>query len=104
MFAWFVLGMQASGAASGTPDPAPIRLTAPCPGPSDGGDVVVCGRSRGDEYRLKPLPDRYRPSAQAIPRAQVPLAGGFKGAAETEQADVGGFPSNRIMLRLKRPF
>ena len=62
-------------------------------------EVVVCGRPN-DEFRLEPLPDRYQ---AGVPRAEFALPGGAKAAAETEQGGVGGFPSNRVMLRLKIP-
>lgn len=104
MLWWIVLVLQAGGAASASPTAAPIRVTPTCPAPTEGGDVVVCGRVDRDRFRLAPLPDRYQRSAAALPKAEVPLLGRLKGAAETEQADVGGFPSNRVMLRLKLPF
>jgi hypothetical protein len=34
----------------------------------------------------------------------VQIAPGVSAAAETEQADVGGFPSNRFLVRFKIKF
>ena len=39
-----------------------------------------------------------------MPKAQVRLAPGVSASAETDQADVGGFPSNRMLVRLKFKF
>ena len=41
---------------------------------------------------------------QALPDAQVKIAGGVSAGAETESVDVGGFSSNRLMLRFKMKF
>lgn len=58
----------------------------------------MCGRSN-DEFRMRPLPDRDEPRA---PRAELDLAGG-KLTPEVEQGNVGGVPTNRLMLRFKIP-
>jgi hypothetical protein len=88
-------------------DPAPstkIDLTpseACQKGVAEANEVVVCGR-RGDgtsPYRIKeptPPPDRVRAEAQ--------LSDVVSAAAETENVDVGGRPSNRLMVRLKIKF
>ena len=84
------------------PAARPRRADAPCPVAQAASDeVVVCGRD-DDRYRLKPLPPR--PDKPPIPRAAMALPGGGKAAAEVEQGSVGGVPSNRLMLRLSRPF
>ena len=65
-------------------------------------DVIVCGR-RGDEssrYRIPPLAS---PPAKDG-KAQWQVGKGTSVSAETEQVDVGGTPSNRVMLRLKFKF
>lgn len=64
--------------------------------------IVICGRGQ-EEFRLPPMPQRYVTDPQALPKAAMKI-GDNTVAAETEQADVGGFTSNRVMLRLKRPF
>ena len=38
------------------------------------------------------------------PKAELQLADGLTAAAETENVDVGGFPSNRLMVRFKIKF
>jgi hypothetical protein len=81
------------------------RPTAPAPrcgtaGPD--GEVVVCAAPQ-EAFRLRPLPDRYDADAPALPRAETKI-GNATLAAEGEQAGVGGFVSNRAMMRLKVPF
>jgi hypothetical protein len=44
------------------------------------------------------------PEQAALPNAEVNVAEGVSVGAETEEADVGGFVSNRAMLRLKVKF
>lgn len=100
MLGWIVVvGLQA---VSGPPalDLKPFRAPRPCRPSAPGEDIVVCARP-GDEYRLKALPPLA--GGAALPKAEVGV-GKAKVAAETEQGSVGGFPSNRIMLRLKRQF
>lgn len=91
-------------AVTSTP-PETIDLTPPQPcetQKSNDDEIVVCAR-RGDgfsPYRLnQPIPRRSEP-----PKAELQLADGLKVAAETENADVGGFPSNRVMVRFKIKF
>jgi len=63
--------------------------------------IVVCGRRR-DADRLKPIP-----GAAELDRpedARIDLPGGWKGGAVVESASVGGFQSNRILIRITRPF
>lgn len=91
--------------AAGPPAPGPEKLRAarPCrPEGGEAGDVVVCGRRNDEEFRLKPLPEHHRDDT--VPRAEIGLPGGVRLATETEAAGVGGFQSNRVMLRLKLPF
>ena len=79
-----------------------FRATERCPrGPTDG-DVVVCGDPDPDRHRLKPLPSRYE-RRNGLPAAETGLAGGKLGVV-TQQGNVGGFPSNRIMLSWKLKF
>jgi hypothetical protein len=91
-------------AISGTP-PERVDLTIPQPcstrtAASD--EVVVCANRAGgpSPYRISQPPP---PRAQ-MPKAEVQLADGVSVAAETERADILGFPSNRAMLRLKLKF
>lgn len=64
--------------------------------------MVVCGRGQ-EEFRLRTSPERYSTDPQALPRARTTIGGNTIGA-ETEQGSVGGIPTNRVMLRLRRPF
>ena len=101
MLVALLLGLQ-SAAGPPASDAERLRTTHDCEsGGGEPGDIVVCGRPDDDQYRLKPLPERYREDS-VIPRAEFDAAGG-KIAAEAERKDVGGFPSNRIMLRWKVP-
>ena len=75
----------------------------PCKaGRSANDEIVVCApRQEGlSPYRINPSPTRQR----ELPKAEVQLAEGVSASAETEQADVGGFPANRVMVRLKFKF
>ena len=97
MWSTWVLIMQA---VTGPVLPTPPALRAVPECKADGDAVVVCGR-RESPYRLKPVPPRYEDPT--IPKAEIGVLGG-KLAAETEAASVGGFVSNRAMMRLKLPF
>ncbi len=94
--------LQAAVAGPMLPKPRSV-LPRECPKPQEGDTtVVVCGRGQ-EEFRLRNVPERYSSDPQALPRAQTTIGDNTVGA-DTEQGNVGGFPSNRIMLRLKRPF
>lgn len=100
MLAALLLGLQVAGPPAHMPER--LRVERSCPAEAgEPGEVVVCGRPDQERFRLKPLGDRAEP---AIPRAEFNLLENVKAAAEVEQVDVGGLPSNRIMLRLKLPF
>lgn len=88
-----------------TVPPERIDLTIPQPCQADrpvGGEIVVCANRDGDRpYRLKqPAP----PRKTELPKAQMNIAEGVSAGIETEEADVGGFPSKRAMVRLKIKF
>ena len=89
---------------SGPPAPSSVRLTpqADCP-VGDSGDIVVCARKDNDQFRLKPLPERFSRNPSRI-KAETNLNSKTKLSAETEAGSVGGFVSNRIMARLKFGF
>lgn len=97
----FLLMVQA---VTGSP-PERIDLIAPvastsCKSDTGGDEVVVCG-GRDNPYRLRPLPPVS--ATASLPKAEMKI-GNAKAAVETEQAGVGGFTSNRAMVRLKLPF
>lgn len=91
-------------AVTSTP-PEKIDLTAPQPcetQKSKDDEIVVCARRNdgSSPYRInQPMPRKSEPA-----KAELQLADGVDAAAETENADVGGFPSNRVMVRLKIKF
>ena len=65
-------------------------------------EVVICAKREGESpYRLK---QPVRRIENGLPKAQVNLADGVAAAVETEAANVGGFQSNRAMVRLKVRF
>ena len=64
-------------------------------------EIIVCARRDGPSpYRIN------QPSAgkRKVPKAEVQIAKRVSAGVESEQAAVGGFPANRVMLRLKIKF
>ena len=100
MLALAILQVAVAGPMIETPRrPAPACGTT---GPD--GALIVCGKGQED-YRLRPLPERYTTDPAALPKAETGILGGkAKLAAEAESATVGGVQSNRAMVRLKMPF
>jgi len=76
-----------------------FTMRQPCDGQSSE-EVVVCAKRGESPYRLK----QPAPPPQKTAKAEVTIADGVAASAETESADVGGFASNRLMLRLKVKF
>ena len=86
------------------PERVDLTIPQPCAARrSETDEVVVCGNRKGESpYRLK---EPVAPAGgEALPKAEVNLAEGVTAGVGTEQADVGGFPSNRIMVGLKIKF
>ena len=83
--------------------PETIDLTIPQPCRAESaGEVVVCANRNGESpYRLKQPPQQAK---EGLPKAEKQIAEGVSVSGETQQADVGGFPSNRAMIRLKIKF
>ena len=95
-----LLAVQAVGSA---PAEQIVPATAPrCEARASNDEIVVCARrpDGSNHYRIKQAP-AADPGAS---KAEVQIARGVSAAAETEQADVGGFPSNRLLVRLKIKF
>jgi hypothetical protein len=93
----------AQAVTSVPPEKIDLTIPQPCEAQKSNDDeIVVCGR-KGEgfsPYRInQPTPRQSEP-----PKAELQLADGVRAAAETENADVGGFPSNRVMVRLKIKF
>jgi hypothetical protein len=85
------------------PERVDLTIPQPCQRAEESAEeIVVCANRNGESpYRLQ----ETAPAEQsALPNAQVNVAEGVSVGAETEEADVGGFPSNRIMLGLKIKF
>lgn len=78
-----------------------LTIPQPCQQAKTGEEVVVCGKRGESPYRLREVLPAKR---QALPDAQVKIADGVSAGAETESVEVGGFPSNRLMLRFKMKF
>jgi len=100
---YFLLAAVAQAVASVSPEKIDLTVRQPCEIPkSNENEVVVCARRSGDlsPYRIKQLPARQ----SNIPKAETQLADGVRASAEAEKADVGGFPSNRLMIGLKIKF
>lgn len=70
-----------------------------CGGSISASDIVVCGEP--DQYRLPPLDPRDY--AERPIRTQMDLGAGKLGVG-TDSTNVGGFQSNRVMVKLKLPF
>jgi hypothetical protein len=65
-------------------------------------EIVVCARRPAGPH---PYRINQPPAAQSSPsKAEVQIAAGVTATAVTEQADVGGFPSNRFLVRFKIKF
>lgn len=64
------------------------------------GEVVVCGRGDPDQFRLKPVPERY---VEPPVRVGTGLGQG-EVAVEAEQRDLPGASAPAAMVRLKLPF
>lgn len=63
--------------------------------------IVVCATKAKPDERVQVLGST---DEAILPRAEIGLFGDVKAAVENEAADVGGFRSNRVMVRLKVPF
>lgn len=98
-----LLAVMMQAVSASPPERVDLTISQPCqPTKSADGEVVVCANRNGDSpYRLRDAPPAQQ---QALPDGQVQIADGLTGSAETENVDVGGFPSERLMLRLKVKF
>jgi hypothetical protein len=98
-----LLAAMAQAVTSVPPEKIDLTIRRPCEAQKSNDDeIVVCAR-RNDSlspYRIYQPPPRQ----SDIPKAEMRLADGLSASAETENAEVGGFPSNRVMVRLKIKF
>ena len=99
MLFWFAIAIAQPISAS-PPERIDLTIPQPCRSEASSDEVVVCANRNGESpYRLQQSSQK-----EGIPKAEVSLAEGVSVAGETEQADIGGMPSNRVMLRLKVKF
>ena len=100
LFPFAIAVVQAVSASP--PERIDLTIAQPCrPEAASADEVVVCANRNGESpYRLK---EEASPETD-VPKAELSIAEGASVAGETEQADVGGVPSNRVMLRLKVKF
>ena len=98
-----LLAAMFQAVSASPPERVDLTIAQPCqPAKGAEGEVVVCANRNGESpYRLR---DVAPVEQKALPDAQVQIAKGVSGGAETESVDVGGFPSNRAMLKLKIKF
>lgn len=98
----FLVAALAQAISSAPPERIDLTVPQSCEvDSSESDEITVCARRNGQSrYRLnQPPADESR-----VPKAQVALGDGLIGSAETEQVNISGFPSNRLMLRLKIKF
>lgn len=75
-------------------------VTQACDRAASGDDaIIVCGRRDKDKYRIPALPA----DGPSLGFAETRVGGANVGVG-TEQVTVGGFPSNRVMAKVKIPF
>lgn len=94
--------LQAANPASAPP--MRIDILDRCAAPARD-EIIVCGnRDTNERFRLRPMRDEAAGSS-ALPKAELPLFGDTRAAAEVEAEEIGpGLTSQRMMLRLKTPF
>ena len=63
-------------------------------------EIVVCAPDQ-EEFRLRPLPPTFE---STTPDAEVGLGEGATAGVAAEGAGVGGWVSNRVMVRVKLKF
>ncbi|PCD04264.1 hypothetical protein COC42_08240 [Sphingomonas spermidinifaciens] len=103
MPAWLILSLQTVSGPALPRDDLRVPVLKRCT-PGVGDDIVVCGRTDPDAYRLKPLPERYE-AVKGPPRAELGLSDREKLGVEVEQgSDAQGGPISRVMARYKLRF
>jgi hypothetical protein len=99
-----LLAAMVQAMSASPPERVDLTISQPCTERrAENGEVIVCANRNGvSPYRLQE-PEEVA-EGSALPDAEVKIADGVTADAATEQTDVGGFPSNRIMLGLKVKF
>lgn len=104
MLSLLILGIQTADGPPPRQDDLRVPIQKRCTPGGTGEDIVVCDRTDPDQYRLKPLPDRYEPTT-GPPRAEFKLSNREKLGVEVEQgSDAQGGAINRAMVRYKLKF
>ncbi len=92
----------AQAIASAPPETIDLTVRRPCDIERESQDeIVVCSeRERQESFRLS------QPGIKPVAplKAEIQLTDGVALSAETESANIGGAPSNRLMARLKIKF
>lgn len=84
--------------------PVTLKLLPPERRAPSGGEIVVCGRSRPDRFRLRNRDASERETELLLPKAEMRVLGTGTLGVVTEQVTLPqGATSNRLMLRLKWP-
>jgi hypothetical protein len=90
------------------PDDAPsgarVSLLHPAPPPTciaKADEILVCGKD-ANGYRLPQLAPQ--PDMTGLPKAEWRLPGGAKAGINTQQRNIGGYPSNAVMVTIAIPF
>lgn len=80
-----------------------LSISRTCGQNSQSGEIVVCARP-GDETRYRLVNRIEQEQARMFPRAEVRISDSLTADTTTEQANIGGFRSNRVMVRFKFRF
>ena len=81
--------------------PVFVKPTSRCSS-SDADEIVVCARDP-EKFRLRPAPERFV-EEKGLPRTRFQTSETTSVSAELEAENVGGFPSNRVMVKAKLKF
>lgn len=97
MVSMLILALQAVA-------PPDIPPRKPCQPASEGKEVVVCGRADQEQYRLRPLPQKYQKPPDG-PGMGFDLCGGKKlNVFTSSEAALNGQLDKRVMIKLRLPF
>ncbi|WP_440522017.1 hypothetical protein [Sphingomonas sp.] len=78
----------------------PKDRDATCGADDPNGDIVVCARNKVMDIDTSRMPE----FSEKPVRTTVDLPGGAKAGVGTTARNVGGFPSNAVMAKVKIPF
>ncbi|MCA1748207.1 MAG: hypothetical protein ABR601_03505 [Parasphingopyxis sp.] len=99
MIALLALALQSAGPAASVPH---SHACTESPGSEE---IVVCARGPdADHYRIPEELRDSRDEESSVPRARIGIVDGMAAEVRGEQADVGGFPSQRVFVTLSTVF